>query len=42
MDELEAAQAFSDDAAEEYRPEHGFFTRRAEIVLEDPGACRVQ
>ncbi len=37
-----ATETFSDDAAEEYRPEHGFLTRRAEIVLDDPGACRVQ
>ena len=42
MADLEAAQAFEDSAAEEYLPEHGFLTRRAEIVLDDPGGCRVQ
>ena len=41
IDELQTAQAFDDSTGEEYLPEHGFLTRRAEIVLEDPGGCRV-
>ena len=42
LEELAGDRLFEDSRATEYAPEHGFLTRRAEIVLDRPGGCRVQ
>ena len=42
LEELAGDRLFEDSRATEYAAEHGFLTRRSEIVLDKPGGCRVQ